>query len=226
MKEDIEQYLKSTDRKGVENLISFLNTSDFYIAPCSTKFHLACKGGLAKHTLNVLCCAMNINSKYDKICRNDSIIIASIGHDLCKVNFYEETNEAPTDAQAKYLRSLMLNAGLKVPPVLNKTYASNLIDFMLKKYKSGLGIPEFSRSYVVKDQLPLGHGEKSLFVIQQFIDLTVEEALSIRWHMSAWDLNLESMYQKNTYNEAVKMSKLVSVLTLADIEATHLMEAE
>lgn len=35
--------------------------------------------------------------------------------------------------------------------------------------------------------IPLGHGEKSLYLIQRHMDLEPEEALAIRWHMGAYD---------------------------------------
>lgn len=43
------------------------------------------------------------------------------------------------------------------------------------------------QGYAFKDPLPLGHGEKSLFLIQRHMDLEAEEALAIRWHMGAYD---------------------------------------
>ena len=41
--------------------------------------------------------------------------------------------------------------------------------------------------YEFRDPLPLGHGEKSLYLIQRHMDLEPEEALAIRWHMGAYD---------------------------------------
>lgn len=41
--------------------------------------------------------------------------------------------------------------------------------------------------YTYKDPLPLGHGEKSLYLIQRHMVLLPEEALAIRWHMGAYD---------------------------------------
>lgn len=41
--------------------------------------------------------------------------------------------------------------------------------------------------YVFEDELPLGHGEKSLYLASKFIKLSDEEAAAIRWHMGAFD---------------------------------------
>jgi len=224
VKEEITAAVLSTARVGAEDLVAFLSTSDFFTAPASIKHHLAYPGGLAEHTLNVLHCAVDLNNKYAVSCDYNSIILTAIAHDFCKISYYIEVHEDPTDAQRKYLVSLLTKAGLELPAKINKAYASVLIDFMLKHYKGDGVIPMYTHNYQVEDLLPLGHGEKSLYVISKFISLTTEEATAIRWHMGAWDLNLASPYQRNAYNDARDMFKLVSILHMADMEATHLVE--
>lgn len=225
VKKEIEGALAFVDREGVGSLIEFLASSDFYTAPCSTKFHLAVPGGLAQHTLNVMACAMRINKNYEEVCKPESVILAAVGHDLCKVGFYKEVDEPPTDPQLKYLTSLLVKAGLPRPSRLNKAYAGRLIDFLLKEHKPGMKLPEFVHQYEVADQLPLGHGEKSLLVMQRYVKLTDEEALSIRWHMATFDPAIHFPYPYGfAYNEALKKTKLVSILVLADFEASNLVE--
>ena len=41
--------------------------------------------------------------------------------------------------------------------------------------------------YVAKDPFPYGHGEKSVYLINQHMQLTDDEALAIRWHMSTYE---------------------------------------
>ena len=41
--------------------------------------------------------------------------------------------------------------------------------------------------YVIDDQLPYGHGEKSVYMINGYLRLTREEALAINWHMGGFD---------------------------------------
>lgn len=53
--------------------------------------------------------------------------------------------------------------------------------------KTGYYRRERDGKYSVKDQLPMGHGEKSVYLVMKFMDLTDEEALAIRWHMGAYD---------------------------------------
>ena len=53
LKNQFIELLKSTKREGIEDLIKFLEKSDFFTAPSSTRFHGAYKGGLLVHSLNV-----------------------------------------------------------------------------------------------------------------------------------------------------------------------------
>lgn len=91
-KERYIKLLKSTPRLGIDNLINWLETTDFFDAPASTKYHNSKPGGLLEHSLNV----------YDELHRSwlldellgieeDSIIIVSLLHDICKADFYIET---------------------------------------------------------------------------------------------------------------------------------------
>ena len=43
-------------RPGADKLLAWLDTTDFFRAPASTRFHGACAGGLLMHSLNVYHC--------------------------------------------------------------------------------------------------------------------------------------------------------------------------
>lgn len=93
-KERFIELLRSTKREGIEDLIEWLETTDFYVAPASTKFHDNYKGGLLEHSLNVYDTlkdeVSNIMSKTEKIKINeDTIILVALLHDLCKTNLYK-----------------------------------------------------------------------------------------------------------------------------------------
>ena len=75
--------------------------------------------------------------------------------------------------------------------------------------------------YVYNDKYPLGHGEKSIIMVQKYIYLTKDEQLMIRWHMSCFDI---SSYSKQTYYNAVEMCPGVVALFAADYEATTFLE--
>ena len=89
MKEQIIELLKSTNREGMDNLIEFLEKSDFFKAPASTRFHGDHEGGLAEHSFKVY----EILKEKVKIAGLDiaeeTVIISALLHDICKTNFYK-----------------------------------------------------------------------------------------------------------------------------------------
>ena len=46
MKEEFLEILRKVKREGIEDLINFLEKSDFFKAPASTRFHGSHEGGL------------------------------------------------------------------------------------------------------------------------------------------------------------------------------------
>lgn len=76
-------------REGLEDLLEWLESSDFYTAPASTKYHGAFEGGLVMHSLNVYCQLKKLCKVYDCDASDESIAIVALFHDLCKVGFYK-----------------------------------------------------------------------------------------------------------------------------------------
>ena len=89
MKEQIIALLKSTNREGMDSLIDFLEKSDFFKAPASTRFHGDHEGGLAEHSFKVY----EILKEKVRIAGLDvpeeTVIISALLHDICKTNFYK-----------------------------------------------------------------------------------------------------------------------------------------
>lgn len=79
-------------RKGIENLLGWLEKSDFFTAPASTKFHGNYTGGLLEHSLNVYDCLVRIVKEFNINCLDESMAIVALFHDLCKANFYTTTS--------------------------------------------------------------------------------------------------------------------------------------
>ena len=162
-KERFIELLRSTKREGIEKLIDFLEKTDFFTAPASTRFHMSCEGGLLQHSLNVYDCLASLGTttgdvqefqaagmRLDSI-PQESIIIVALLHDLCKVNFYATEMRWRKDANNKWEQY----------PV-----------------------------YAVNDRNPYGHGEKSVMMASEFIHLTMEERYAIRWHMGMSEANI------------------------------------
>ena len=91
MKEKFIELLKSTNRPGIEDLISFLEKTDFFTAPASTRFHGSFEGGLVEHSLKVYE-ILDYKAKNNVLkleIPDDTIKIVSLLHDICKTNFYK-----------------------------------------------------------------------------------------------------------------------------------------
>lgn len=72
--------------------------------------------------------------------------------------------------------------------------------------------------YKIEDKFPYGHGEKSVFILREFISLTVEEVMAIRWHMGAF--GAESWSDRQTLSAAMEKYPLILALQMADQAAT------
>ena len=81
-------------RDGSDKLLEFLEKSDFFTAPASTRYHGAYEGGLLRHSLNVYECLTEylarerVRKKNELNVSEESAAIAALLHDICKVNFY------------------------------------------------------------------------------------------------------------------------------------------
>ena len=88
-KEMILDLLRSTERDGIDKLADYLSDStDFFTAPTSTRFHNNFSGGLAQHCLNVYENFKSLLEIKGVEMSEDSIIICALLHDLCKCNTY------------------------------------------------------------------------------------------------------------------------------------------
>lgn len=82
-------------RDGIDNLLAYLEKTDFYTAPASTKFHSHYEGGLCEHSLKVYDNLLTLASW--KIADNnnlpkelvETVAIVALFHDISKINLYE-----------------------------------------------------------------------------------------------------------------------------------------
>ena len=90
----IKAYTENITRPGADKLLAWIESSDFFTAPASTRFHLSSPGGLLEHSLHVF-------ERMKAICANEATItpgfnepsmetiaICGLLHDICKVNLY------------------------------------------------------------------------------------------------------------------------------------------
>ena len=76
-------------------------------------------------------------------------------------------------------------------------------------------------TYEFNDEMPYGHGEKSVYMIQPFMKLSREEAFAIRYHMG-----FSSVEPANNVGKVFEMFPLAFALSTADMEATYYCEGK
>lgn len=140
-----ELYRTHITRPGSSELLSYLEKSDFFTAPASTRFHGDYEGGLCEHSVNVYNQLTRLLKSYPEINVSDeSIAICALLHDICKIGCYKTE-----------MRNKKVNGEWIQTPF-----------------------------YIFQESLPYGsHGGKSVFMIQHYMRLTVEEAVAINCHM-------------------------------------------
>ena len=78
--------------------------------------------------------------------------------------------------------------------------------------------------YTIEDELPYGHGEKSVYIISGFMRLTREEAMAINWHMGGFDDRVRG--GSYTVGHAFEKYPLAVLAHSADFLATYFDEKE
>lgn len=195
-----DELLRSTQRDGIDNLIRWLHTTDFYTAPASTKYHLCHPGGLLEHSLNVYNAlrSKHSNPTWKKAFEESSlgysgIIIVSLLHDVCKADVYK-----PTVKNKKVYN-----------PAGSEEDAGGRYNWQQVV------------SYTYNDKNVYGHGEKSVDLVRDYIWLTYEERKCIRYHMGP-----QQPGDDRDFWTAAREYPTVLATHQADSEATILLEKE
>jgi len=192
-----EAELGKVQRPGMDKLLEYIRKSDFYTAPASTKYHLACEGGLLQHSLNVLDALRGLlhwrsdgaweyraAGKVVDTIPDESVTVAALLHDICKTYFYTISTRN------------------------------------VKNEKTGQW--EKKPFYTISDRMPLGHGSKSAMLVKEYIELTTPEMYAI-WHHMGFTGSYEG---DATVGAAFEKYPLALALHTADMIASRIMEAE
>lgn len=91
-------------RKGVEDLLAWLDESDFFTAPASTRYHGAHAGGLVEHSLTVYTELAGLVAHYglDTEISDESVAVCALFHDLCKIGCYKTESRWRKDADNQW----------------------------------------------------------------------------------------------------------------------------
>lgn len=84
-------YQANINREGADKLLKWLESSDFFTAPASTRFHGDYPGGLCEHSLHVYARLHELCRHFQIDASNETIAVCGLLHDICKVDFYKQT---------------------------------------------------------------------------------------------------------------------------------------
>lgn len=88
-----------------------------------------------------------------------------------------------------------------------------------RNVKDAAGVWQQVPTFEYSDDMPYGHGEKSVYIISGFMKLTREEAFAIRYHMG-----FSGSEPQNNVGSAFEKYPLAFALSTADMEATYFLE--
>ena len=188
-KEFIEIYQRNIRRNGSKELLKWLEGTDFFKAPASTKYHSAHEGGLCEHSLKffyqeILQRASEFSGlKCLDTDTEEMVAVCALLHDVCKVNKY----------------------------VLHSRNIKNEATGQWEK------VPYYS---IEENKFPYGHGEGSVWLIQRFMRLSLEESIAIRWHMGGFD----DAAKGYDLSAAFRQFPNAMLLHIADMKATYLLD--
>lgn len=171
-------------RPGADKLLEWLETTDFYTAPASTRFHGDHEGGLVEHSIHVWEELVRILKAYPEVkVSAETAAIVSLLHDLCKIGCYKVE-----------LRNTKVNNTWVKKPV-----------------------------YVFKEDFCYGgHGSKSVYLAQKYMNLTEQEAVAINCHMGYADRTPNDYSLGGAYEQY----PLAWLLHVADESATFIRESK
>lgn len=188
MKQEFLQIFNDNiNREGADKLLAWLEKSDFFNAPASTRFHSNYQGGLCEHSVKVYnrykkLLQQEYGENLSSVITEESIAIIALLHDICKVNTYKTE------------------------------YRNVKVD----------GVWTQQPYYNVEDDLPYGHGEKSVYMICGFMHLTREEAMAINWHMGGFDMRVKG--GSYSLSDAYYKFPTAFLFSVADMMSTYLDE--
>ena len=88
-RQEFEQiFRENITREGADRLLEWLQKTDFFLAPASTRYHNAFEGGLVQHSVNVYKVLMQKHFDEETDSR-ESFAICGLLHDVCKAQFYK-----------------------------------------------------------------------------------------------------------------------------------------
>lgn len=137
------------------------------------------------------------------------------------INTYERFLKLVKNEYGENYSSTISDESIAICALLHDVCKVNFYKQELRNVKVD-GVWEQRPYYTVDEDLPYGHGEKSVYIISGFMKLTREEAMIINWHMGGFDARVKG----GSYSLSNAFYKYPNAVLfhLADVLSTYLDE--
>ncbi len=182
-------YKGEITREGANNLLDWLEKTDFFTAPLTGKYALSCSGGLCQHSINTYKVLSELVGKYREVDRNYLLSFDAPEGAVPGTPLYEHAREEAIKVTDESIAIIgLLHSICLVECWVEGVYNEQQPDGKwLKK-------PCFKWD----ERFLYGRGAKSVFIIQQFMRLYVEEAQAIRFYTQGKEVpygeSIESLF--------------------------------
>ena len=193
-REIFEKYHRD-DREAIKlilennKLMDYLNTEGFFTAPASTKYHGAYEGGLFDHSCNVCTVLEDLTNKL-------------------QLQWKRNVSPFIVGMFHDLCKCDQYNLVKDNPEIVYQGENGNVICTPANYHY------EYNTNTLLK-----GHGAKSVMILSQFIHLTEEELLCIRYHMGPYEKE-----EWAEYDAAIRKYGTVLFTHTADMVASKLIE--
>lgn len=196
---------------NIDGLIRWLEKSDFFIAPASTKYHGSYAGGLCAHSLAV----------YDNITK-----LADIFATVLDTKFEVDDEGKPIPESAQIVkRHQYSDDTLKIVALMHDIGKANHFTTYMRNVKNeSTGKWEQQEEFKVRDAeerfIYGNHEQNSEFMTHAFFPLSVEESSAILNHLGGMGADSAQMIAPTIYTKYT----LALLLHMADLVACYIDE--
>lgn len=189
------KYIK---REGLDKLLAWLDRSGFYVCPASTQYNLPVEGGLCQHALNVA----------------DALIYRFFDKHIEDLTEEDEAKVFENDITIESIILVALFSSINKVGCYVKDFKNVKVNGKWEQQEYWKWDEKF---------IYAGRGSKSVFIIQQYMKLWIEEAQAIAFVLAGED-NIFSGVVDTTYRKIYENSRLALYLHLAEMESTYLLD--
>ena len=182
----------------MDKLLAWLDRSGFYVCPASTQYNLPVEGGLCQHALNV----------------SDALVYRFFDKHIEDLTEEDEAKVFENDITIESIILVALFSSINKVGCYVKDFKNVKVNGKWEQQEYWKWDEKF---------IYAGRGSKSVFIIQQYMKLWIEEAQAIAFVLAGED-NIFSGVVDTTYRKIYENSRLALYLHLAEMESTYLLD--